>query len=51
MKKEKIFKLQKTQELIKVYRLARGGWCSSLDCKTEYKDSDFICNNNKPIEF
>lgn len=30
----------KTEELIKVYRLRAGGWCSYKDCTTTYKDDE-----------
>jgi hypothetical protein len=38
--KERRAKVKATGMIVLVYALQRGGWCNSVDCKTEYKDDD-----------
>lgn len=39
-------KVKATGQLVEVYKLTRGTWCNSNDCKTEYKDNELEFLNN-----
>jgi hypothetical protein len=38
--KLKLVRVDKTGQMIEVYKTKRGTWCDYKDCKTEYKDSE-----------
>jgi len=40
MTKAKKAKVKATGLIVEVYKLQRGGWCNSVDCKTEYKEEE-----------